>query len=236
MVKPEINGLSQPELELLANYLSHTHDSPTETVADVLTTQEFGSSEPFGAGLADVLHYLSDTISTTDRQIFRFDDMRKSLNRMAAASPQDMDLPEGAEITPEKLHWLTIRSELTTYYTHAGVLVEEFSAELILDSVVDDERRSNRIKDDIENKSQWERGWLLFMSGVIDSGEWDNIRDTYNLRSSLVHDNISDEEIEDRDIEADINQAWNSVNLLHEKLFGVEMKHRIGENLLGNEF
>ncbi len=232
----EDNGISEPELQLLANYLSHTHESHMETVADVLTTEEFGSNEPFGAGLPDVLHYISESITTIDRQVLRFDDMRRSLQRMAAASPRDVDLPEEAEVTPKKLHWLTIRSELTTYYSHAGVLMEGLSAELILDSVVDDGRRSNRVSDDIENKSQWERGWLLFITGVIDSGEWDTIRNTYKKRSDLVHNSVSEEELADRDVESEIHQAWESVNLLHKKLYGLEMEHRISEKLLGNEF
>lgn len=236
MDKPEINGLSQPELELLANYLSHTQESHVETVADVLTTQEFGSDKPFGAGLADVLPYISTSVSTTFRQVFRLNEMRNSLQQMAKASPPDVELPEEAEITPEKLHWLTIRSELTTYYSHAGVLMEDISTELIIDSIVDDERKSNRVRDDIENKSQWEREWLLFISGAIDSGEWDNIRETYKKRNNLVHDSVSAEQITDEDIKPEIDQAWDSVNLLHQKQFGVGMEQRISEGLLGNEF
>lgn len=236
MDKPEINGLSQPELELLANYLFHTHDSNIETVVDVLTTQEFGSNDSFGAGLADVLHFLSESISTTDRQVFRLDEMRENLQQMVKSSPPNVDLPKEAEITPKKLHRLAIRSELTTYYSHAGVLIEELSTELILDSIVDEDRRSNRVKNDVENESQYERGWLLFISGVINSGEWDNIRETYKKRNDLVHNSVSGDQIIEEDIESEIHQAWDSVNLLHKKLFGIGMNQRISEKILGNEF
>lgn len=236
MTGPEKGELSEPELKLLASYLSHTHEPHTDTVAQILTTQKFGSEEPFGAGLADVLYYISDSISTIDRQIFRFNDMRKTLQRMATESPKGVDLPEGAKITPEKLHWFTIRSELTTYYSQAGVLIENLTSDLILEEVVADERISNRVKDDVENKSQWEREWLLFVTGVLDSGEKETIRAAYRRRNSLVHDSIAQDEIEDIDVESEINQAWEAVNLPHEKLFGLEMEYRISEKILGNEF
>jgi hypothetical protein len=228
--------ISEPELQLLANFLSHVHDSHFETVADVLTTEDVGGKEPFGAGLPDVLHYVSDSVSTIDRQVLRFDDMRRSLEEMNAESPSDIHLPDGADVTPEKLHWIAIRSELTTYYSHAGVLIEDLSAELLFDSVVDEDRQSNRVKNDIENKSQWERGWLLFITGVIDSGEWDAVRDTYKRRSNFVHDSVDEEELANRDVESEIIEAWESVNLLHEKLYGLEMEHRISEQILGHEF
>lgn len=233
----DINGLSETELELLRDYLSNTHEGHRDSVARVLTTEEMGTENPFGAGLPDVLHYIEDSITTTDREVLRLDDMRRSLKQSAASPLPDVDLPDDAEITPEMLHWLSIHSELTSYYSQVGALIEEFSTDLIMDEVVDDDRQSNRVNRDIENKSQYERGWLLFITGVIDSGEWDEIRTTYQRRNDLVHGSVAEiREDNDHDVESDIIDAWESVNLLHEKLYGLKMEHRISEKLLGNDF
>lgn len=231
----ELNKLTEPELELLAEFLNSTQDRDLQTVASVLTTPEFGSNNTFGAGLSDVLHYISTSITNIDRQVMRFDEMRRGLQQILSQTPPDKELPENAKLTPEELQGVAIKSELTSFYSQAGILIEEFSTELIFEEIVDDERRSNRVKTDLENQSQYEREWLLWVTGILNNEDKDNLRDTYRKRNELVHggqlDSMIFEEIAD-----EISQAWAAVNILHEKTYGLEMEHRISEITLGNDF
>ncbi|WP_336024775.1 hypothetical protein [Halobellus salinisoli] len=233
----ELNGLSSRELELLKDFITQTHDSELDSVATVLTTQESTFEGSFGSGLPDLLYYLSDTVSNTDRQVMRLNEMRKNIQEIVEGSLPERDLPEDAKISSKELHWLAINSELISFYSQVGVLIEEFSTELILNDVVDSNRRSNRVERDIANKSQSQREWLLFVTGVIDSGEKDQLRDTYRKRNKLVHNADVTEIIEDVDeINSEISSAWDTVNYLHRKLYGVEMRFRISETLIGNDF
>lgn len=229
--------LSEEELDLLGNFLNQTHDGYMKTVAQVLTEGNFGSEASFGAGIGDVIHFLSDDVSEIDRQVFRLDSMRRSLDRSANASPPERDMPENAIVTPEKLHQLSIRSELTSYYSQVGVLLEEFSTELILEEVVDDSRQSKRVRRDIENKSQWEREWLLFITGIIDSGQKDNLRSVYKKRNNLVHNSKNLETSKNsNELLGEVKQAWDTVDALHDILFGLKLEHRISEIIIGNGF
>lgn len=76
MSGPEFGDLSEAELEMLGDYLNQTQDVYMQTVAKTLTTQKFGADRPFGSGLSDVLHYISDVVTATDRQILRLHDMK----------------------------------------------------------------------------------------------------------------------------------------------------------------
>lgn len=237
MAGPEFGDLSEAELEMLGDYLNQTQDVYMQSVAKTLTTQKFGADHPFGSGLSDVLYYISEVVTGTDRQVLRLHDMKQSLERAVHNRPLDVDLPEEAVITPEKLHQWSIRSELTSYFSQVGTLIEEFSTELVMNQVVDNERESNRVRRDVARKSQWEREWLLFVTGVIDSGEKDQIRTAYQTRNDFVHSSPSSEAIGSvEELESDIRQAWDSVNVLHTKLHGLEMEYRITENVLGNKF
>jgi len=234
MTRPELNGLSEQELDLLAHFLSDSHNNTTKTVADILTTQEFGSNDSFGAGLGDVLYFISPDVSRIDREILRLDNMMETLERVLRSTSFDDSTQDNTEITVEKLHWLSIRSKLISFYSQAGILLETFSSELILESVVDNDRRSNRVERDIKNKSQWEREWLLFVTGVIDSGEKDNIRTVYRKRNNLVHESTNYDGFSgDSGLESDLSHAWETVDILHEKLYGIKMNQRISDLFIG---
>lgn len=236
-MEQEVTELSESELKLLAQFLSSTRDDDMETIAQVLTTPDSEFSSSFGAGLADVLAQLSESVSATDREVIRLDDMRRSLQRLTLNSDGEDNLPVDAKINPKKLHQLSIQSELTSYYSQVGLLLEEFSTELVLSEVVDEDRRSKNIERAVKNKSQGEREWLLFATGVIDSGEKSNLRDTYRVRNNLVHESSYESLLNDEsEFESEIIEAWNTVNLLHEKRFGLKMEHRISEILIGNGF
>jgi hypothetical protein len=234
--KMDFEKLSHQELKLLGDYITNHHELYTTSVAEELTTGKLGSNNSFGAGIADVLHYLSDSVTNTDRQILRLDDMRRSLEQFSYESPSAVDLPDEATITPDQLHWLASRFELTAFYSHVGVLIEKLTVELMIEEIVDQERRSKRVRKRIEERSwQAERLWWLFVTGVLSSGEKGTIQETYARRNDLVHGSLSVDDMKDINFEKEINDAWEAVNLLHEKLYGIRMEHRISETLLGNE-
>lgn len=239
MRKSGIDDLSDAELQWLADFLTETSSPFMQTVAKAVVSPDYEAANPFGAGYADVLFYLSDSVAELDRQVMRFDDMRRGLDTLIKKSPSDIEIPEGVEVTPKMLYWFSIRTHLTSYYSQAGVLIEDLSTRLILNEVVDDDRISNRIEEDIRNKSQANRDWLLFATGVVDDSEKGEIRSTYRKRSDLVHHSGEPNPSAANDADewkSEIAQAWSSVNILHEKLFGIGMEFRISEILIGNDF
>lgn len=138
------------------------------------------------------------------------------------------ELPSDSTVTTEGLNAFLKREELREFFSITGQMIESLSVELVMEKVVDSSRESKSVRRRVERKSQKEREWLLHITGNISDGEKGEIRRTYNMRSSLVHDseNFFFDEI---DIPNDIDSGLKAINILHESLYNIKLKHRFGD-------
>lgn len=138
------------------------------------------------------------------------------------------ELPSDSTVTTEGLNAFLKREELREFFSITGQMIESLSVELVMEKVVDSSRESKSVRRRVERKSQKEREWLLHITGNISDGEKGEIRRTYNTRSSLVHDseNFFFDEI---DIPNDIDSGLKAINILHESLYNIKLKHRFGD-------
>jgi hypothetical protein len=97
------------------------------------------------------------------------------------------ELPENPKVTPEELNHFVRKDELEEFFTLAGQMVETLTIDLFLEDVVEPSRGSNSVRQGVEQMSQYEREWLLYVTGVITDGEKGKIRRVYDMRSSIVH-------------------------------------------------
>lgn len=138
------------------------------------------------------------------------------------------ELPPDSKVTTEGLNAFFKREELREFFSITGQMIESLSVELVMDKVVDPSKESKSVRRRVERKSQNEREWLLHVTGNISDGEKGEIRRAYDIRSSLVHDS-ENVFVNDIDIPNDIDRGVKAVNILHESLHGIELKHRFGD-------
>lgn len=138
------------------------------------------------------------------------------------------ELPSDSTVTTEGLNAFLKREELREFFSITGQMIESLSVELVMEEVVDPSKESKSVRRRVERKSQKEREWLLHVTGNISDGEKGEIRRTYDMRSSLVHDS-ENVFVNDIDIPNDIDRGVKAVNILHENLHGIELKHRFGD-------
>lgn len=99
---------------------------------------------------------------------------------------------------------------------------------MVIKEVVIEPRESKSVRRTIERKSQYEREWLLHITGVIDDGQKGEIRHIYDMRSSIVHDSENDF-LKEVNIPDDIDRGMKAINILHRELYGIDLKHRVGD-------
>ena len=138
------------------------------------------------------------------------------------------ELPSDSVVSAEGLNAFLKREELREFFSITGQMIESLSIELVMEEVVDESKKSKSVRRRVERKSQEQREWLLHITGVISDGEKGEIRRTYDMRSSLVHDS-EDMFVNDVDIPNDVDRGVKAVNILHENLHGIELKHRFGD-------
>jgi hypothetical protein len=223
--------LSPSEMQLIGDYLDHTNNTLLTTVANLLTSPEFGGNRPFGTGISDIVPIISDSVGTQYREILRLRNMKQDLISNSESLQKKSERSISSELTHDDLYLMSLRSDLISYHTQVGTLIEDLTVQLVFEDVVDDDRQSKRIRNDIENKPQSEREWLLFATGIVDSGEKDMIRTAYRQRNRIVHDSDKNDIFENYDLQSQISESWEAVNLLHKKLHGIELNSRIGEIL-----
>lgn len=81
--------------------------------------------------------------------------------------------------------------------------------------------------------SQYEREWLLHVTGVITDGEKGKVRRIYDMRSSIVHPSDDKNDfLNEIEMQSDVDRAFDAVNILHKKLYRIALKHRIGELMM----
>ena len=176
-----------------------------------------------------LMPYISEEATEFDAQMIKLFRLQNEIKSGPAFEYEFEDeLPSDSVVTPEELNAFLKREELREFFSITGQMIESLSVELVIEKVVDQSRESNSVRRRIERQSQEERDWLLHITGNISDGEKGEIRQTYNMRSSLVHDS-ENVFVGDIDIPNDIDKGLKSVNILHEKLHGIELKHRFGD-------
>lgn len=226
--------LSERERELLKAYTNGSHDFPGTTVTGVLTEDSATSEKDRDEVAEDILLLFSESTNPVDLQTYSLLNLRAKIKNKSDRFPsEDKNLPDDATVTPEKLNRLLIKDKIRTFFTLVGSMIERFSIELILEDVVDEDRISESVREDIERKSQSERLWLLYITGVVDEGEKGKIGRAYDIRSSLVHDNVRASIIDEVDnIESDIERSLNAVDTLHQKLYGISLRMRATNSMM----
>lgn len=219
--------LSRPEL--VHDFLGWTGEFDRE-FQERKTIQ--GDSEE--VDIFDVVEYLIPVVSeeTTEFDAQAFEFLRAE--QEARSGPifdyeHEDDLPQDATITPEQLNSFLKRNELERVFTIAGQMIEVLSVQLIMEEVVASSRESSKVRKKVAHKSQYEREWLLHVTGEISDGEKGEIRRVYDLRSSIVHGSETGNDfLNEVNMPSDIDRAKEIVNTLHEKVYGIGLSHRVG--------
>jgi len=176
-----------------------------------------------------LMPHVSEDASEFDAKILKLLRLQKEIKSGPVFEYEYEDeLPSNSTVTTEGLNALLKREELIEFFSIAGQMIESLSIELVMKEVVDSSKRSKSVRRRVERKSQKEREWLLHITGNISDGEKGEIRQTYDMRSSLVHDS-ENVFVNNIDIPNDVNRGVKAVNILHESLHGIELKHRFGD-------
>lgn len=225
-----VDDLSDEEAELLIDFVEWAGNFDRQ-VLDRQTID--GDSEEIGLMQAFefLLPYVSEEASEFDAQMLRLFRLDSEINSGPVFEYEHEDkLPDDAYIRPDELNRFLRKDELEEFFTLAGQMIEVLSVELIMEEVVADSRDSSSTRDRIARKSQREREWLLWVTGIISDGEKGEIRRTYDLRSSVVHDSGSAGGfLQQVEIPGDTNRAKKSIDALHEKIHGIKLHHRFGD-------
>ncbi|WP_134669536.1 hypothetical protein [Halorussus marinus] len=222
--------LSDAEIELVTDFVEWAGEFDRQ----ILERKTVGSDSD-EIGLQEAFEYLvpiiSDDASEFDAQLFRLFRMEQKVRSTPTFEYKNEDeLPKDAKITPEELSRFLKKDELEEFFTLAGQMVETLSIELVMQEVVTSSRRSKSVRKRVTQKSQREREWLLFVTGVISEGVKSEIRRVYGLRSSIVHNSEDAKNfLQEVNVPSDINRAKKTINTLHDELHGIELKHRFSD-------
>lgn len=230
-------GLSDAEHHLIDDFVRKSSDSG-ERRADgpILTDDEvdYATARAAFQQVASLVSKDMDSITTRWLTLHRLEAEIKS-KEGAIISPPD-DMPEDPDITPEKLNKLLIKDEVMNYMLIAGAMIEQLTIELVMQDVVAEGRRSNSQRNQIERMAQAERVDLLHKTGVLDNGEKSETQRAYGLRNDIAHSPSASSIIEVIDnIKADISRTNNVLDMLHEKVYGISLNHRLSDTLLSNK-
>jgi hypothetical protein len=222
--------LSPEESELLIDFIEWLGNFDRQVLEK--QTIEGDNNE---VGLEDAIEYLAPYVSQDasefDSQLFRLFRLKNEISEGPIFEYEyEDDLPPDAVVTPGELNRFLIKDELEEFFTLAGQMAEMLTVRLLISEVVDDSRESESVRRRVENKSQREREWLLYVTGTISNGQKSEVRRLYKLRSSIVHNSDSSEDfLEIVNVPSDIDRTINAINELHEELHGIELKHRFGD-------
>ncbi len=225
-----VEELSDAENELLLDFVEWAGEFDRQ-ILEKETIK--GDSEQIG--IQEAFEFLaplvSEDASEFDAQMFRLFRLEQEIQSGPSFEySKEDELPQDAAITPDELNHFLKKDELEEFFTLSGQMIETLSAELVLEEVVAESRKSKSVRQKITRKSQREREWLLYVAGVISEGQKGEIRRVYDLRSSIVHSSEdSNDFLKQVNIPSDISRAKNAVNSLHEELHGIELKHRFGD-------
>ena len=222
--------LSPEESELITDFVEWAGEFDRQ----ILNRQTIDGNKDT-IGLAEAFEYLAPLISEEadefDAQVFRLFRLRSEiLSGPVFEYEKDDELPENPKVTPEVLNRFVRKDKLEDFFTLAGQMVETLTIDLVLEDVVEPSRRSKSVREKVERMSQHEREWLLYVTGVITDGEMGKIRRVYGMRSSIVH--FSDDEndfLNEIEIPSDVSRALDAVDILHEQLHGIALRHRFGD-------
>lgn len=225
--------ISQEESELIIDFVEWAGEFDRQ----VLDRQTIDSDEDT-IGLSEAFEYLMPLISEEadefDAQAFRFFRLRSEIQSGPVFEYEKADeLPENPKVTPEELNRFAVKDELEEFFTLAGQMVETLTTDLVIEDVVENSRKSKQVRRKVERMSQYEREWLLHVTGVITDGEKGRVRRIYDMRSSIVHPSDDKNDfLNEIEMQSDVDRAFDAVNILHKKLYGIALKHRIGELMM----
>lgn len=182
--------LSPKERELIIDFAEWAGEFDRE-ILERQNIETIGNRDTIG--IEEVFEFLVPRISEDatefDAWIFRLSRLRSEIQSLPVFEYEHEDeLPSDSVVTPEELNAIVVKEELEDFFILVGQMIEALTIELVMESVVDPSRESKSVRKRVERKSQRDREWLLYITGVIDDGEKGEIRRAYNLRSSLVHD------------------------------------------------
>lgn len=222
--------ISPEESELITDFIEWAGEFDRQ----ILSRQTIEGEEDV-IGLTEAFEYLMPLISEEadkfDAQVFRLFRLRSEIQSGPVFEYEKEDtLPENPKITPEELNRFVKKDELEEFFTLAGQMIEMLTIDLVLEDVVESSRRSKSVRKKVEQMSQHEREWLLYVTGVITDGQMGKIRRAYGMRSSIVHSSGDKGSfLNEIEIPSDVSRALDAVNLLHEQLHGIALSHRFGD-------
>jgi len=222
--------ISPEESELITDFVEWAGEFDRQ----ILDRQTIDGDEDT-IGLTETFEYLMPLISEEadkfDAQVFRLLRLRSEIQSGPVFEYEKEDtLPDNPKITPDELNQFVKKDELEEFFTLAGQMVETLTIDLVLENVVESSRRSKSVREKVERMSQREREWLLYVTGVITDGQKGKIRRAYGIRSSIVH-SLNNEEsfLNDIEVPSDVSRVLDAVDLLHEQLHGISLRHRFGD-------
>lgn len=230
MEQGPIESLSQSEIELIHDFLEWAGEFDRQ----VLERQTL-EGDPKEIGMAQAMEHLIPVVSeeTTefDAQAFELLRLEQEIRSGPVFEYQNEDeLPEDATVTPEGLNNFLKEDELQRFFTISGQMIEVLSVELVMEAVVASSRESSKVRKKVAHKSQYEREWLLHVTGEIPAGEKGEMRRVYDLRSSIVHGSEDDNDfLKEVNIPSDIERSREIINTLHDKAYGIGLSHRLGD-------
>lgn len=222
--------LSPEELELITDFVEWAGELDRQ----ILDRQTIDGDED-AIGVLQAFEYLAPLVSEEadefDAQVFRLFRLRNEIPVGPVFEYEKADeLPENPIVTPEELNRFIKKDELEEFVTLAGQMLETLTIELVIEEVVDPSRKSKSVKEKVERMSQYEREWLLYVTGVITDGEKGKIRRVYDMRNSIVHPSDDENDfLNEIEIPSDLSRALDAINILHEELHGIALKHRFGD-------
>lgn len=222
--------LSKAEKELLIDFVEWAGEFDRQ-ILDRETVEGDPDEIGFEEAFEFLLPIISEEASKFDAKMFRLFRLEQEIQSGPMFEYEYQGkLPDDAKITPAEINRFLKKDELEEFFTLAGQMIEDLAVELVINDIIVPSRRSESTRRRVAQKSQREREWLLFVSGVISDGEKGEIRRTYNLRSTIVHSsNDNDSFLKQVNIPTDITRAKNALNTLHEELHGIELHHRFGD-------
>lgn len=216
------SGYSEAEEELIEDFVrKHAERSrylegppliPSDPEDQLAAREALNKVAAISAGRINDLDIQIHTLKRLEMDIKR--------NSNAIINPGEK-LPDGAKITADDLNKMLVAEDVVTFFALSGGVMERASIDLITEEVVDENRMSNRVREDIEDMTQYRREWLLYTTGVISSGEKGRIREAYQMRNDIVHnpEEITFLEVIDN-IEEDVDFALDAIDILVKQLYG----------------
>lgn len=225
-----LDQLSEQEIELLVDYIRKSAEGVGYIEGLSVMLSDRYDRMVVKEAIGEIEAISTENAENLTLQAYMFERLKENIvaNLDGIAHPASEPSDE-VIITREKLNKLLVADDVVQLFALTGSIIEQLSIELLLAEVVDPDRRSNTVREKVEqNMTQKHREWWLHKTGVLDDGEKGEVRRAYKLRSSLVHNPEGASLIDEiENVERDIERSTEAINLLHEKLFEDDFESRM---------